>query len=422
MKDIFETIQARSEQGNMDNVLRRLSTQLEALGKLLQRSRDAEQENGDAEEDEGEEQQPDWQLIEELENELAKGLSAVNPSASLRFDFYRNLPSAEDLFHEAVPLVSDGIECEPEKHGLGMQRSLILSTLNVWQKYVGSQEDDKDYLFAIEEPEIYLHPHAIRVMINTLETIARQDQVIFTTHANEFANRVPLENITILRRNGTRSCAAKPDLSEVDPKDLVKVRRYMVEDRSDMLFARSVILVEGQSELFALPSFARKMGYEIDRLGISIVFVGGYKNFNTYHQILDAFGIPHIFLGDDDGDANGRREEYEDQIHDLDCDLVHLLPHDFEHMVVNNLTDARLLEIISVCRVRRGEAGLPPQYLRPFKEKTTEEKVEKLLSGAKDSKPLLGRVLGEELKRDEIEQMNILTESLDKVLELAQNQ
>ena len=474
MKDIFKAIQARSEKGNVNNdVLRQLSTRLEALGRLLQRSKDAGEENRNAEV--GEEEQVDWQLIEDLERELSGGLGAVNPSASLRFDLYSNLPSVEDLFYKAVPLVTDGIECEPEKHGLGMQRSLILSTLKVWQKYVGSQEDDKDYFFAIEEPEIFLHPHAIRVMINILETIAGQDQVIFTTHSNEFANRVPLENITILRRNGTQSCAAKPDLSKVDPKDLVKVRRYMVEDRSDMLFARSVILVEGQSELFALPSFARKLGYTLDKSGISIVCTNGKGNFKVYHQILDAFNVPHILFGDGDGEIQKHLAKYEHFM--TGPDTIFLLDEDFEYLIVTVLSDDRVLEIVNICRERRGKTpaltmndlqdafrleavNLKSAWWNDLKDdinrdiakqhrdnyKQRKEDLQNLLLQIaqevvknnhlvqtalekrkakklkKQGKPLLGRVLGDELTKEEIEQMGILIDSLDKALELAQNQ
>jgi predicted ATP-dependent endonuclease of OLD family len=415
----------------------------------------------------------DWSVIEALETDLAKGLNSINPNAEVRFDFESYIPSAKDLFYSARPLVSDGVEISPDEHGLGMQRSFVVSTLSTWCEYVGHQEDGLDYLFAIEEPEIYLHPHAIRVMISTLEGIAEQDQVVFTTHSDEFANRVPLENITILRRDGTQSCATKPDLSGIAAEQLTKVRRYMVEDRSDMLFARSVILVEGQSEQFALPAFAQKLGYEIDKLGISIVFVGGKGNFQHYHRILEAFDIPHIILGDGDGRLNKHRKDYEKFMGDPQ--LVHILPEDFEHLIVTSVnSDNRLLEIVNACRRRKGEQDLTPDNLadafnlesvnlrsnwwgdlkdeinrviakehRSTYDQHKEELREKLLELAeeieandhiasaayenrkaiklkKQGKPLLGRVLGDELTAAEVEQMDILKEVLEKAKELAE--
>lgn len=216
--------------------------------------------------------------ITELEKLLADGLSTVNSGASVRFDFTYAIPSAESLFRGGKPLITDGIEIDPEKHGLGMQRSFVLATLRAWSQKIGKKRDNQDYFFAIEEPEIYLHPHAIRVMLRTLEEIASQDQIVFTTHSNEFVNRVPLKQIHIFHRiNASTSHATSPELHGITNKNLIQVQRYLQEDRSDMLFARGVLLVEGQTEFFALPSIARTLGHDLDKLGISVVFTAGEK-------------------------------------------------------------------------------------------------------------------------------------------------
>lgn len=460
MRDLFNQAFERFKKGQPNSLVNQMQNHLDALAEILDREKTT---------------QVDWGEIEDLEKLLAEGLSSVNPSARVGFSFLDCVPSVKDLFTSGEPWIHDGVTLAPDDHGLGMQRSFVVSTLRAWCEYVGhsQSEDDQDYFFAIEEPEIYLHPHAIRVMINTLEGIAEQDQVVFTTHSDEFANRVPLENITILRRDGTQSCATKPDLSDIAAEQLTKVRRYMVEDRSDMLFARSVILVEGQSEQFALPAFAQKLGYEIDKLGISIVFVGGKGNFQHYHRILEAFDIPHIILGDGDGKLNKHRKDYEKFMGDPQ--LVHILPEDFEHLIVTSVNnDDRLLEIVNACRRRKGEQELTPanladafnlesvnlrsnwwgdlkdeinrviakehrstydQYKEDLKEKLLElaEEIEAndhITSAAyenrkarklkKQGKPLLGRVLGDELTAAEVEQMDILKEVLEKAEELAE--
>jgi predicted ATP-dependent endonuclease of OLD family len=404
MRDLFNQAFERFKKGQPNSLVNQMQNHLDTLAKILDREKST---------------QVDWGEIEVLEELLAEGLSSVNPSARVGFSFLDCLPSVKDLFTSGEPWIHDGVTLAPDDHGLGMQRSFVVSTLRAWCEYVGhsQSEDDQDYFFAIEEPEIYLHPHAIRVMINTLEEIAEQDQVVFTTHSDEFANRVPLENIRVLRRDGTKSHVTKPDLSGVDARQLVKIRRYLVEDRSDMLFARSVILVEGQAELFALPAFARKLGYDIDRAGVSVVCANGWTVFQHYHRILKAFHIPHIIFGDGDGDVDDRKDKYKGHMSDLDLDLVYILPEDFEYLIVETVADDnRLLKIINACRRRKGKQRTSLGGLN-WQSGSNEEKARKLQSYGK---PLLGRVLGDELTAAEVEQMDILKEVLEKAKELAE--
>jgi hypothetical protein len=461
MGDLFEQALERFRQGQDDSVVHQMEAHLDALTKILARDAEGEDVPG-----------VDWSEIEQLEGLLANGLSAVNPNAEVKFGYRDCLPSVRDLFVGGEPIILDGIELSPSDHGLGMQRSFVVSTLGAWCEYVGHQEDTGDYFFAIEEPEMYLHPHAIRVMINTLESIAERDQVVFTTHSNEFANRVPLDHVTILRRHCAESCASRPDLSGIPRDELVKINRYMVEDRSDMLFARAVLLVEGQSEMFALPAFGRKLGDDVDKLGISIVCVNGKGNFHIYHDILEAFDIPHVILADGDG----KRKQQENRLQDLmgSAELVYVLPQDFEYLIVTSIADdSRLLEIINTCRARRGKPaltagsladafqleavnlksswwgdlreglnhvivkehrGIYKQYTKNLQaillqlaqevEKNghtapTARAQRKALKLKKQGKPLLGRVLGDELTKDEIRTMKILVRALAKARDLA---
>ena len=190
-----------------------------------------------------------------------------------------------------------------------------------------------------------------RVLLNLLEEIAEHDQVLFTTHASEFVNRVPLANIiTLHRRRPARQPAVQPKLSAACAGDVVKVQRYLQEERSDMLFARAVILVEGQAEYYALPAFARTLGLDLDAAGVSVVFVNGIGNFPAYHALLDALHIPHVVMMDGDGQQAARRRSYADF-----ADALFVLPHDFEHLLVNALTPARLLALMNECLARRGK-------------------------------------------------------------------
>ena len=341
-----------------------------------------------------------WRDIEELEESLSAGLLSITPQRSrVRFHLDQNVPSLRSIFTKGVLSIDNGVELAFDQHGLGLQRSFVVSALNAWCATI--RDADRDYVFAIEEPEIYLHPHATRVLLNTLEQVAEHDQVIFTTHSSEFVNRAPLGNIVTVQRcdhdGQVRSRATRPRLGSLRADDLRKVQRYLQEDRSDMLFARSVLLVEGQAELFAMPRFARTLGMDLDGNGLSVVLVNGLGNFRTYHQILTAFRIPHVILVDGDGRRKYRKQEYKDA-----ADAVFVLPQDFEHAMVDALSPERLTELMNECRRQRGMAT------KSFAPRG--KQAAKALAGL--GKPLVGRVAGSLLTKEEIERMDVVAEAL----------
>lgn len=292
-----------------------------------------------------------WREIENLEKMMSEALEPITPGGpQVRLSVKDSVPTLENIFLKSRMRIDDGIELDIDNHGLGLQRSFIVSALSAWCQLIGHKQDNVDYLFAIEEPELYLHPHAIRVFLKTFEEIAEVDQIIFTSHSGEFVNHVPLENVIRIQRTRNQRSIIQTNLLVLSHQEKVKIQRYLLEDRSDMLFARSVILVEGQSELFSLPCFAQKIKYDFDKSGVSVVFVNGKGNFPTYHQILQAFGIPHIIFADGDGDRAGKENLYRTM-----ADHVFVLENDFEHLVASTFTEDRLLEVINECRRRRGE-------------------------------------------------------------------
>lgn len=411
-----------------------------------------------------------WEAVRNLEDSLSRGLTSITPNGSqVRLVPYRPMTTVNDIFLKGSVRINDGVELDFTHHGLGLQRSFVVSLLSTWCEKIAN-DSEFDYVFAIEEPEIYLHPHATRVLLNELEKIARLDQVLFTTHSSEFINRVPLEHIFIMRRctHGSlvQSYIQQPNLSGVDKADLVKVQRYLREDRSDMLFARAVLLVEGQAEFFAMPMFARTRGFDIDQNGVSIVHVNGIDNVKIYHRILQAFNIPHVTMIDGDGDAVGQRQKYEGH-----ADALYVLPVDFEYMLAEHLNEDRFLKIVNTCRQSKGICELDSLEITPVTADTIkkrwwdrlhdkikqdipephratyqaqkyalQESLQALAQAVLDSghlasdsakrkkaerltregKPLAGRVAGELLTKEEIEALTIPSQVLQAVIDLAQ--
>jgi|GEM_PF-3832204 len=408
-----------------------------------------------------------WREIEELERLLSESISSITPgSPNVRIQIESSVPDLLTIFNKGKIYIEDGIQLDFSEHGMGLQRSFVVSILHVWNKIIASHRS-KDFIFAIEEPELYLHPHATRVFIKTLESVAKSNQVLFTTHSSEFVNQVPLENVISIRRIGNRRKVVAPDLSSLNLKDKTKVQRYLQEHRSDMLFARAVLLVEGASELYAIPSFAQKLGFDLDKAGVSVAFVNGKQNFNVYHCILEMFGIPHVILADGDGNRQKVEREYKG----WGVNDVYVLDEDFEYEIVAAITDRKFLRIYNECRSRLGKSeqtlkslslDLTPDNLRKawwdeikdkinatihpdhrWKYKEKKQEIQDLLKGIAEEvitqghllpnvkrkrqaeilkrlgKPLVGRVVGELLEKKEIMKMHKIVNAIKTVVDYA---
>jgi hypothetical protein len=386
LSDLVDALPAQRGEG----VLARLAALVGEMEEVLAR-RDEGMESG-------------WEPIRALEEQLARGLASITPQEKrVRLQLAAGLPTLRSIITQSTLSIDDGVELALDQHGLGMQRSLVVSILRTWCETV--RNDSRDYVFAIEEPEIYLHPHANRVLLSLLEEIASHDQVLFTTHSSEFVNRTALRNIIMLGRDGRGSRAVQPKLTQLTPDMLVKVQRYLQEERSDMLFARAVVLVEGQAEYYALPAFARTLGIDLDRAGVSVVFVNGIGNFAVYHEILAAFHIAHVILMDGDGEQAARRHSYAEL-----ADALFVLAQDFEHLLVAALSPERLLALVNECLARRG---------KPLHSALGEPR-KRAKELAAVGKPLVGRVAGELLTRAEICEMGAVVGTLEAALALAE--
>jgi predicted ATP-dependent endonuclease of OLD family len=166
---------------------------------------------------------------------------------------------------------------------------------------------DGGAVYLIEEPELYLRPHAQRYLYRLLHDLADAgNQVIYSTHAPEFLDVTRLEELALVRHDGERGTYVhQPGAPSVADEDF-KVMAEFDAERAELFLARGALLVEGRTEKLAFPFVFRALGQDVDRQAISIVECGGKSRIALFADICERCEIPFVAVHDRDSRAGGR--------------------------------------------------------------------------------------------------------------------
>ena len=234
------------------------------------------------------------------------------------------IEETRELFSKGVSLkIDDGVLTDVLEKGHGLQRSVVFRLLQMLIKTLresGQGEEQntlRPIILGIEEPELYIHPQAQRLIYNVMKEFAGvtedevtgTDQIIYTTHAPAYVDIYAYERIGIVRKddlaNGTivKQCETEVLVSMEERKGFKLLTSFSLK-HNELFFSREIILVEGPEDAIAVIAAIRKLGRisELpDEIGLSVVVTHGKEVMPKFQKILNAFGVTYGVLLELDG-------------------------------------------------------------------------------------------------------------------------
>ncbi|CAM3832935.1 DNA replication and repair protein RecF [Vibrio aerogenes CECT 7868] len=187
----------------------------------------------------------------------------------------------------------------------------------------------------IEDPEGRLHPTHLARAWSLLQFLPMQK--ILTTNSGELLAAVPINSIRRLVRYADKThTLAIPD-NILSPDELRRIGFHIRFHRSNALFARCWLLVEGETEVWLFSELARQCGYNLMAEGIQIIEFA-QSGLRPLIKIAKALAIDwHVIT---DGDSAGKK--YATTVRkqlsqDLESHRLTTLPdRDIEHYLYDN--------------------------------------------------------------------------------------
>ena len=220
--------------------------------------------------------------------------------------------------------------------GAGIKETLFL---------LSSCFDRQDKIILMDEPAANLHPTLIkRLMHEILTPDAQSDksrQIIVITHSPAMASLEMLSSVNKISRVDRHDYSEIAQPSKDDEEWISKYLATFHLLKSDILFSKKVILVEGPSdEIFVEAILNLCAEHEGGSADYIVVNVGGKCSFKKFQAFLKIFKIDFVILADGDAEKRFETQDAEtltvsslSQGNKLDNKTIYILEKDLEHLL-----------------------------------------------------------------------------------------
>jgi len=243
-------------------------------------------------------------------------LSVAFPGTELSFQFATD--KHDDLYKGCVIYIDDGFKSLLTEKGSGIQSATIIGLFNFYTREVNTTGSA---LLGIEEPELYLHPHARRVVSDRLDEFLdnNRNQVIITTHSIEFLRSIYTDVNIILVKKSSRGPTTAQAVS-------LRAFQALLRDnnQNELFFADKVIVCEGYDEYVIKAASKELFKGRLDAENVSVIGVSGKDNVAALVRLILRLGIDCFVIADFDyllRDKSDRRKLYDAKAHDSVANL-----------------------------------------------------------------------------------------------------
>lgn len=269
-----------------------------------------------------------FETVKKLEQDIHDRMSSIIESKAI---VTLDTPDTEKFIGGSAKIkIDDGIETPIHLQGHGVQRSLIFALIEVLAKQDSMVKSNSDAqatpegatptdskqratILLFEEPELYIHPHLMRRLQQSLQDISKSQnwQVIISTHSPFLVDVAtdPLSLVILRREKSSLSPVAiqlesDPFNDEASKHDREALRAALDfhPTVTEAFFAQKVVLVEGDTEVAVLRHEKHLLPLaKIDKGKIdttTIVSCGGKWTIPGMARLLSKFKIPFRVIHD----------------------------------------------------------------------------------------------------------------------------
>ena len=215
----------------------------------------------------------DLDEVEEISTGIKSTLQeAVGKTYAPRIDIKSELPDDMEKLMQSLTLwvgdSSDGsYQGKLSELSLG-GANLIYISLKLFDFEMKQAIDKMAHFLLIEEPEAHIHTHIQRTLFSN---IMGKTQVIISTHSTHVSDVCKISSINVLCKEKQHTKVCHPS-DGLDLPEINKIERYLDAVRSTLLFAKGVVLVEGDAELILIPAVIKEVfGITLDEIGLSLI-------------------------------------------------------------------------------------------------------------------------------------------------------